>query len=308
MVADPINVFIKREAHKDKKADAGMWRLISGVSLTDCLVDRIIFGWILRLALSRKLQTPCALGWSPVRGGWRYLAQRFSGSVTSMDKSSWDWTVTSDMIDWALEFVLNLPVNSPEWWKVAVRTRFRLLFEIAEFKFQDGTVVRQEVKGIQKSGSLLTLILNSVWQSMLHYDACFELGWDPSRDEPFTMGDDTLQKWRRSHSELLEYASIIRSRGPRLDVPEIKHWIEFAGFIVVGKSCIPAYWKKHLINLLYADNPVETLQSYLILYSHYDEMYEWLETQLLKSYGVSPFPKLWCRQVMDSEGSVHYLA
>lgn len=224
-----------------------------------------------------------------------------------MDKSSWDWTVTEDMIIWARQFILELPVSPPQWWKDAVELRFEMLYRRAVYKFQDGTEVEQDVWGIQKSGCLLTLILNSVWQSMLHYDACISLGWQPLEDQPITMGDDTLQRWDRDEGALKDYADMIRSRGPILDEAKVQHWIEFAGFAVVGNSCIPAYWRKHFYNLMYAEHPVDTLHSYQILYSHYDEMFEWVEKELVKLPGGEPFPRMWCRQVMDDEGSTYYL-
>lgn len=304
-VSDPLNVFVKREPHKVQKCLDGKYRLISGVSLVDTLVDRILFGWLLRAAAGNVLKTPCMLGWAPVRGGWRFLAYLFGfRSVTCMDKASFDWTVVAWMIEAALDFLLQLPVNAPEWWKKMVRLRFRLLYQDCVYQFPDGTQVQQDVTGIQKSGCLLTLILNSFWQILLHAYACLELDWDPFEDMPLTLGDDTNQRWRRTVEELKAYALRLYELGSSIKSVAIQHWVDFAGFIVVGKSCIPAYWKKHLFKILYAENPVETLQQYQILYSHHLSFFEYLEKALVKLSPKDCLPLSWCRDVMDNESGL----
>lgn len=303
-VADPLNVFIKREPHKIAKFDEGKFRLISGVSLIDTLVDRILFGWILRAALGSVLETPCMLGWSPVRGGWRFLTKFANKPMTCMDKSSWDWTVVEWMIK-ALElFLIELPICPPDWWIKMVQLRIRLLYLECVYQFPDGTQVQQEGWGIQKSGCLLTLIANSVWQSILHFEACFNLDLDPFADMPITLGDDTLQRWRHSLKMLYLYAEEISKMGPTIKSVSIQHWVEFAGFLVVGNSCIPAYWKKHLYKMLYAESPVETLQQYQILYSHHTAMFEFLEKSLCAISPKFVLTRNWCRGIMDDEGFV----
>lgn len=304
-VADPLNVFVKREPHKNAKCDEGKYRLISGVSLIDTMVDRILFGWLLRVAVDRVLETPCMLGWAPLRGGWRVLLHHFRNHpVTCMDKSSFDWTVVEWMVGSAETFLLKLPVNAPEWWKDMVRLRFRLLYKDCVFQFPDGTQVQQDVIGIQKSGCLLTLILNSFWQVLFHAFVCLEFGWNPFTDMPITLGDDTLQRWRRSLADLLDYAQRISQLGPIIKSTVIQHWIEFAGFIVVGNSCIPAYWRKHLFKILYADNPVEALQQYQILYSHHGEFFRYLEKQLVNLSPKDTLTRSWCRDIMDLESGL----
>lgn len=304
-VADPLNVFIKREPHKVEKCESGKFRLISGVSLVDTMIDRILFGWILRSALENVLETPCMLGWAPVRGGWRVLSRLFAGQpVTCMDKSSFDWTVVAWMVEAAESFILQLPVCAPEWWKRMAHLRFQLLYRDCVYQFSDGTQVSQNVVGIQKSGCLLTLILNSFWQVLFHAVVCLELNWNPFVDMPITLGDDTLQRWRRDKSQLLDYAQRITQLGPIIKSAVIQHWIEFAGFLVVGNSCIPAYWKKHIFKILYAENPVETLQQYQILYSHHTEFFEFLEKTLVNLSPKDALPRSWCRDVMDLESGL----
>lgn len=292
MEADPIKVFVKQEPVKLKKHNDQAYRLISGVSLTDCLIDRILFGWLLRIVLDKVLETPSMIGWSPVRGGWRYVKGLFSGKpVVCLDRSAWDWTVVGWMIEDFESFILDLPVNAPLWWKEMVRKRLYLLYHSAVFRFQDGTEVEQDEWGIQKSGSLLTIIFNTVMQIMLHARV------RPDCNKPIiALGDDTAQE---TPDDLEEYVRSLESLGPKLKGAKVQHWVEFAGFVFLQTTCFPAYWKKHLYKLKYAENPLETLQSYQILYSHNPAMFEYLESELTRLDVGAVYPYQWCRMVMD---------
>ena len=45
--SDPINAFIKVEPHAPRKVRNNAWRIISGISIVDTLVDHFLFGGIL---------------------------------------------------------------------------------------------------------------------------------------------------------------------------------------------------------------------------------------------------------------------
>lgn len=290
-VADPLNMFVKPEPVKEAKERSGAYRLISGVSLVDSLVDRILFGWLLRVSLQQVCETPSMVGWSPIRGGWRYISRIFgSKPVICLDKSAWDWTVQPWMIRDFETFLLNLPVNAPAWWKQMVRRRMYLLYRAAVFRFKDGTEIEQGEWGIQKSGSLLTIILNTVMQVMIH-----ERVRPNSGDRVLALGDDTVQDVPEN---LEQYVSDVEALGPKLKECVVQNWVEFAGFAYFGMTCVPAYWNKHMFNLMYAQNVEETLRSYQILYSHDPIMSEYLEGELV-ALGYRPYPGPWCRLVMN---------
>uniref|UniRef100_A0AB38ZKA2 RNA-directed RNA polymerase C-terminal domain-containing protein n=1 Tax=Crocidura tanakae ribovirus 2 TaxID=3139557 RepID=A0AB38ZKA2_9VIRU len=292
MIADPLNMFVKQEPCKVSKDELGAYRLISGVSLIDCMVDRILFGWLVRSALSSVLETPVMVGWSPIRGGWRYITRLFCGRpVVCLDKSAWDWTVLEWMVKAFETFILELPVDAPDWWTKMVKVRITLLYRDAVFKFKDGTEMRQGEWGIQKSGSLLTIIFNSVLQVLLH-----EMARPGCRKKMVVMGDDTAQE---EPDDLVSYVSAIQGLGPKIKEVRRQHWVEFAGFAFFGRTCIPAYWKKHLFTLRYTETPEQTLQSYQILYAHEPSMYAYVSSEL-KAYGSRVvYPLAWCRAVMN---------
>lgn len=270
-VRDDLKVFVKQEPHKQSKIDEGRYRLISAVSLIDTFVDRILFAWLARNVLETVGQTPCLVGWSPVRGGWRKIQRRFRNEpVVCLDRSAWDWTVQGYLVDMWVEFLLELPVNAPKWWVDMVRLRFKLLFDDPWFRFEDGTRVQQGTRGIMKSGCFLTIILNSLSQSLLHYLANDRCGQSMTANQPYTIGDDTVQD---SFGWLKEYVDELGKLGITVKGAKVQNWVEFAGFAFDGQTCYPAYWQKHLFNMSHTQQLSEVLQSYQYLYVNEPVMY-----------------------------------
>lgn len=297
--ADEINLFIKQEPHKRAKLDEGRERLISGISLIDNMVDRVLFGWLQRQMLNKVGKTPCLVGWSPVKGGWRSLSAHFAGKpVVCIDKKCWDWTVPEWMVEDWTTFLLNVPVGAPEWWNSMVRVRMKLLFYDARFRFKDGTVVKQRIPGIMKSGCLLTILLNSVGQSLLHYLAYIRLGLNPKNEQPLTIGDDTVQ---RSVKSLREYVRIMESFGFELKGCKVRHWIEFAGFAFNGWKAWPAYWQKHIYNLQYTPFLEEVLHAYQYLYCHEPVMFGFLQRLACQVGPEVALSEMEARAIMDGE-------
>lgn len=273
-VADPIYVFVKPEPHTKAKIEQGRYRLISAVSLVDTLVDRILLGWLQRVCLATVGQTPCLVGWTPTGGGWRELQRLFRGQpVLCLDKSSFDWTVQQWLVELWLEFILALPVGKPPWFDRVVTLRFRMLFELAEFEFQDGVRAKQNGVGIMKSGCYLTLLLNAVGQSILHNLASVRCG--TNNPQPCCVGDDTVQV---SPRDLEAYVAAMLTTGAKVKGAKIRSWIEFVGFAINDKTCWPAYWKKHLYKLQFAPNLEQTLHDYQGLYVNEPVMFNFMTT------------------------------
>lgn len=297
--ADDLKVFVKQEAHKLSKLQSGAVRLISAVSLVDTMIDRILFGWLGRAVLANACRTPCMVGWSPVRGGWRLLHRRFKNRpAVCLDKGTWDWTVPDFIVDIWLEVLMGLAIGASPEWKLLAKMRFRALFEEACFRFEDGTRVFQPYKGVMKSGCYLTIILNSLAQSALHYIANSRLGRPMVENQPYTIGDDTVQD---SFERLDEYVQILESFGVIVKGAKVRHHVEFAGFAYDGNTCWPAYWQKHLFNLSHTPVLSEVLLSYQYLYVHEPVMYEFL-VRLAREVGPAAFlPREVAVDIMDYE-------
>lgn len=282
-VHDPINVFVKQEPHKRQKIIDGRFRLISAVSLIDTMVDRILFGWLGRVCLDTVGMTPSLIGWTVMNGGWRDLTLLYHKKpVLCLDKSTWDWTVPSWLVDLWRDFIVSLAVGSPDWWVRLVDLRFKALFEEPVFQFSDGTQIKQRVRGIMKSGCFLTIILNTVGQSLVHYLACHRLGWDLYRGQPRIVGDDTVQE---AVLDLQLYVRAIESLGFKVKGAKVRSWIEFCGFAFANNTCWPAYWRKHLFSLKHAPFLLDTLLSYQLIYVNEPQMFAFLQRVAIDRVG-----------------------
>jgi len=76
---DPILVFVKEEPNKVQKIEEGRCRIISAVGLVDTMADRVMLGWLQRATLQTVGRTPVMVGWSPYKGGYRFLGKKLHG-------------------------------------------------------------------------------------------------------------------------------------------------------------------------------------------------------------------------------------
>nr|UXX19097.1 RNA-dependent RNA polymerase [Jilin luteo-like virus 2] len=273
--ADDIKLFIKQEPHKIAKLTEGRYRLISAVSVVDSMVDRMLFSEMHDLALASACLTPSAVGWSPIRGGYRLVRARFPGRVLCADKSCWDWTVSGWMVDMAKELFKRLCLNPTERWCSLVDARFDMLFKKAVFRVSDGSRYPQLDEGLMKSGCYLTILMNTVLQSIVHLVASARSGEEPG--DLLAMGDDTIQSVPR---DLDAYLEALKGLGV-LVKPKVLDYVEFAGFEFTEHRCVPAYEDKHRFQLEHLDEEfaVDTLTAYQLLYAHHpmlDEIRELL--------------------------------
>lgn len=279
--SDPIKVFVKQEPHKRSKLEEGRYRLISAVSAVDCFVDRMLFCKFTDIIMENKTSTPCWAGWNPYKGGYRQLWERFVGEETmSVDKSAWDWTCPGWLLYLCLKILLSMMHKAPEWKRTLVINRFICLFERPRFKFSDGYIIYQPDWGIMKSGCYLTLLLNSMCQSLLHYICNIKCGRNPLENSPICYGDDTLQ---RVFAFVVMYMEMMRRMGirPKLSKPE--DGLEFVGFKITSNSVVPEYEQKHVFALMHVDQSVvrDTLKSYQLLYAHNPRMLNMIQDNIL---------------------------
>lgn len=270
---DHLNVFIKREPHKLAKIDEGRFRLIMGVSLEDTMIDRMLYGNVYDRAVRCFTQTPCKAGYSPIFGGYKYLVKLLGRTNMTSDKKAWDWHVTSWLVDLWQDFLQDLAGNPPDYWVLYHRSRFEALFgPDCSFVFPDGSVAKQRFKGVMKSGSYLTLLLNSVGQRIIQLAACYRLDW-----APWTLacvGDDAMEE---VPPDCGKYVETIEKLGFKIKEYHIRDYIDFCGFLMDDNGCVPAYWRKHLYKLYYDyddEFQEQKLRTYAIMYSGDGLMYD----------------------------------
>lgn len=285
--ADPLKIFIKKEPHKLTKIQSGKLRLISAVSVVDSMVDRVLLTPLLNLVVKTFHKSQVMIGWSPLFGGHQLLDTWFHGRTEYLmaDRSSWDWTFPSWLIDDCLDLIERLAPRAPEWWFVLLRGRFKLLFEEPVLRFADQTDVRIPGKGVMKSGCLLTIFMNSIAQFIMHYNACLELSWFPEDYAFVACGDDTLQDVLPNNED---YFAKLRDYGAVLKV-QVGSVMEFVGFEIFKTHSIPAYIDKHLFLLSHLSKDHEiarsTLFAYQIMYAFHPQMLEHVR-QIAESRGL----------------------
>jgi len=278
--ADPINLFIKPEMHKIKKKRSGAWRLISGVGLTDTLVDRALYGILLDEMIRKYRRIPAKGGWAPQQGGYSLVQCAFR-QPKAVDKSAWDWTVLAWHVEFIYRFLLRMHVGHTKEWAATLRTRLIALYEKTVYQIQCGCQFEQDSIGIQKSGCLGTLGFNSVWQYAVHKLALLR-SHVPEIGQFHGLGDDTLQEgYGWTDDENARYMEELPKTGCVVKEETVGWPTSFGGHAISQRAglravvgldsgvCVPSYMAKHLFELRYLkiETQIETLDSYQRLYA-----------------------------------------
>jgi len=300
VASDDINLFIKDELHKRKKRVDGAWRLIASVGLTDCMVDRFLFGDFFNSMYkpSGWTTTPNKAGWSPVKGGYKWFYKRYGGRrVLMADKSAWDWTVQEWVVNLIRDFmvrVLCTDRNGVHDKNLArlISNRFDSLFAAARFNVGGYLVFEQFLAGIMKSGCLGTIAWNGIGQLILDVLAKLRMGLDLD-NPPDVMGDDTSQLepcypngeyCSREFCDQLQMGGCVVKEFAVADTSDNEP-IEFAGTSFNAIKAVPAYRVKHLAMLMTAcetrELKAEALGSYQRLYAFDDFMFPRLTRWLI---------------------------
>lgn len=281
-VADPIYCFIKPEPHKVSKKNKKAWRLISGVGLTDTLVDRILYGNWLDKAILKWPEIPSKAGWTPSLGGYLWMSRAFRGKQPlSVDKSSWDWTVGAWHVEVIRGLVPRMIVRHTDEWRTVFNNRIDAMFVAGNpvFKLRCKCRFTQLVTGIMKSGCLGTIGFNSILQYADH----IAIGGDPD-DVFFSLGDDTAQE---DVGDVEGYIAKLSKTGCLVKEYEQGFPIVFGGHKFDEKGCVPAYRQKHMFNLyhLAPKFALETLDSYQHLYALDPDMLQFIQKLILDMFG-----------------------
>lgn len=254
---DPIRLFIKPEPHKTKKLENRAYRLISSVSVVDQIIDGLLFGEMNEAVTANHLEVPGKVGWTPYVGGWKIMPM--FGNV-SLDKSAWDWSVNSWIIQEVLELRRELCQNLTPQWEELASWRYQQLYEKPLFVTSGGLLLVQKQPGVIKSGCFNTIVDNSIAQDLLHVRVCVENDFEIG--DLMSMGDDTTQRefpQRREYEEKLSQFCHLKSSVLAT---------EFAGHRFVMGGVEPLYKGKHAYNILHMDPRYgeETAASYALLY------------------------------------------
>jgi hypothetical protein len=262
---DPVRIFIKREWHKLKKIVSRRERLIWSVALLDQLVDELLYGPSLRAELQNYERIPSKPGLSEFGGGMTRVFDQMEpeGEVhrfCETDKSAWDMTVPVWLSDLEFRARWRLCCNPDGDFQNLFFLRAKQL-QCSRIVFSDGTLLEQQVPGIMRSGSKITISANSRYQVILKVLYCQMQcgGFEESKHRIFATGDDTIE--RVDGIRVAEYCEWLRSLGFVIKGEDIHELATLEGANYVGRTFVrhtaagrqmvfkPTYWSKHLFSL-----------------------------------------------------------
>lgn len=198
--ADPIRLFIKREAHKASKAIDKRWRIIWGISLIDQIIDRMLYTPVCDAEIANCENIPSKPGYSFKYGGVDRMVRKYDDGLKnwiSFDAKSFDISAPG----WGLAAIRTLnerlcgnPYSSafPIWQRLSLAREEAVLY--GSFVFSNGVVCEKQHPCIQPSGRFTTISTNCKLVVLLRVINDVEEGRPSHRDNIIAMGDDTVQK------------------------------------------------------------------------------------------------------------------
>lgn len=200
-LSDPISLFIKGEPHSLEKIRANKLRLISSVSLTDELVERVLLSpaCVATLLPLERYKNGVALGFDKnTPEGLIQLLRHFPRSGLEVDVESFDWSQAGWFLACGHEIYLHACSDPSPAFKRALRNHFRVN-ACKTFYLESGEIVSMLVPGIEPSGRLTTGDGNTKKRRLLYVlsrkllSAC---GWTESLDsqqDALFCGDNGLE-------------------------------------------------------------------------------------------------------------------
>lgn len=250
-----VRLFIKGEPHKHAKLRAGLYRLIWALPIEYQMVHRFFLGASVAAEISCWRRIPTKTGYASVYGKTAELFRDLddgSDRNAEADKSSWDISTPAWLQEWERDSRWRLCLNPEQaHFKDGFNECYRTLM-ISDVVFSDGTMCRQEIAGIVRSGGLITISGNSRMQVLLKIAFCFAFGksFSELRHKLVAMGDDTLE---RMHGvDETAYTSWLTSLGfkvkhmhvgPLLGMEFCSHRFEKIDGCIVP---VPVNWQKHM--------------------------------------------------------------
>jgi len=280
-VFDPVRLFVKREPHKEQKAREGRWRLIWSFSIVDMLIQSLTYEESNQAEIDNCYDIPSKPGFSFLHGGmnkvYSYLEDGRQLECAEKDHSGWDMHVPEWLFDMEWQFRARQCDNlddDREMWLQAVTK----LIARSDVVFSDGSVFRQQQPGIMKSGTKITISMNSHGQIFNKILFCLEEcgGFDWDKHAVMAQGDDTIERVVGVDKEAFK-AWFVRAGFllKHVHFGSVKD-LEFCShrFLDVGGTMVafPVNWSKQLFNIMYKEKKkmqflTEQLFSMCILYA-----------------------------------------
>jgi len=196
---DAVYTFVKDEPHKREKLDTGRLRIISGVSLVDNLVERVLFTRQNKLEIKLNAHLTFKPGMGLHDKGLQSLynwflkcEQRFE--LCSTDVSAWDWSLPEWLVLMERDYRKAVTSKSGAYALLVDAYYYGICRKV--FQLPSGELFAQNIPGIQASGCYNTSSGNSHMRHMLASVVQLSLGHDSDiTGEGCQMGDDALERY-----------------------------------------------------------------------------------------------------------------
>jgi hypothetical protein len=195
---DAVYTFIKDEPHKREKLDTNRLRIISGVSLVDNLIERVLFTRQNKL----EIKLNAHLTYKPGMGlhdeglqnlyAW-FLACERKFELCSTDVSAWDWSLPEWLILMERDYRKAVSSRTGAYARIVDAYYYGICRKV--FQLPSGELFQQNIPGLQASGCFNTSSGNSHMRHMLATCVQLSLGVDAGvTGEGCQMGDDALER------------------------------------------------------------------------------------------------------------------
>nr|QDH89722.1 MAG: RNA-dependent RNA polymerase [Riboviria sp.] len=203
---DPIRCFVKNEPHANRKIESGKLRIISGVSVVDQLIERVLYSRQSNLNIRKWEEVPFKPGMGLHDAGLVSLYEQMMSlpSRAESDISAWDQSVPGWLLQAWSEYLITLAEADNSCYSRIVRAR-NVCHRRSIYQTSDEWWEQLHDMG-QLSGSYATSSGNSVMRNLLCQIVAEDAGHikDDQYALIFTMGDDAVEEIIPGAKELYE--------------------------------------------------------------------------------------------------------
>lgn len=254
-LVDPVSLFIKDEPHTLQKLMEQRYRLIFGVSLTEFIIQCLLYGEQNQAEIKVAHNIPPKSGMGLTDHGisdiWLYYDTKVSvyggrGTVVHNDCSGYDWTMQEYgfISDHLRRQALNGAHDNSFWTRISKAHMFCMARKV--FLFSDGTMIEQTIPGVLPSGMYNTSSTNSNIRATEHFHIAIKQGKEPACA---TMGDDCFE--RELENITYEYSLLGRNVKPGKPYnPEEPEQFSFCSHTFIDGIAIPENIVKMLVTML----------------------------------------------------------
>jgi hypothetical protein len=257
---DPVKVHVKNEPHKQKKLREGRVRIISGVSMVDELIERLLCSLQNNTEIANWLTIPSKPGIGLTSDEQvRDFVQTIPEDVASSDVTGYDWCLHEWLFELDVACRIRLACAPMDGCFARVLQNRVICLCRSLFVLSDGQCFEQTFPGIMKSGSYLTSSTNSRIRFLLAL--IIGASW------AYTMGDDCLEQYVND--------AIDKYHALGIEIKEYKRSNEFCSHVFVDGVAIPLNFPKGLFRLattFHIDNNLMRLEQFSSEYRHSHEL------------------------------------